>query len=49
MEKYYIKAYKNIGCNLTNISEGGAGVVTADMRSKSSMERSAEGHKKAVY
>lgn len=49
MEKYYIKTYRNIGCNLTNISEGGAGVVTADMRSKSSMERSAEGHKKAVY
>lgn len=48
-ERYYIKHYREIGCNLTNISEGGAGVVTADMRSKSSMQRSAEGHKKAIY
>lgn len=48
-EKYYIKYYRDLGCKLTNISEGGAGVVTADMRSKSSMERSAEGHKKAIY
>lgn len=49
MEKYYIKAYRSIGCRLTNISEGGAGVVTATIRSKSSIERSAEGHKKPIY
>lgn len=48
-ERYYIKYYRDQGCNLTNTQEGGSGVVTADMRSKSSMERSAEGHKKAIY
>lgn len=48
-EQFYIQFYKDQGCKLTNISKGGAGVVTAAMRSKSSMERSIQGHKKPIY
>lgn len=48
-EIYYIAHYKEIGCNLTNIDKGGKGVITAEKRSKSSMERTAEAHKKPIY
>lgn len=48
-EIYYISYYKEQGCKLTNIDKGGNGVVTAEKRSKSSMERSSEKHKKPVY
>lgn len=41
-EKYWIKFYKN----LTNIREGGKGVVVD--RTKTSIERSAEAHKKQI-
>lgn len=47
-EKYWVSYYKNLGFDLLNISEGGCGVVTKEMRSKSSIERSIEGHKKAI-
>lgn len=48
-EVFYITYYKKIGCNLTNIDKGGNGVVTTEKRSKSSMLRSSEKHKKPVY
>lgn len=48
-EIYYISYYKEIGCNLTNIDKGGNGVVTAEKRNKSSIERCAEKHKKPIY
>lgn len=47
-EKYWISYYKNLGFNLLNISEGGKGVVTLEMREKDSIERSVESHKKSV-
>ena len=47
-EKYWIKYYKDNGFDLLNISEGGKGVVTEEMRSKSSIERSIGAHCKAV-
>lgn len=43
-EKYWIEYYKNLGFKLLNISKGGKGVVTAEMRDKSSIQRSVEGH-----
>lgn len=47
-EKYWIKYYKDKGFNLLNVSEGGNGVVTKEMRSESSINRSIQGHKKAI-
>lgn len=37
-----------MGFDLLNISKGGNGVVTRDMRNKSSIERSIKGHEKPV-
>lgn len=47
-EKYWIKYYRDKGFELLNISNGGNGVVTEEIRSKSSIERSVEAHCKAV-
>lgn len=47
-ERYWIKYYKDQGFNLLNIDKGGRGVVTAEMRSKSSIERSIEAKRKPV-
>ena len=47
-EQYWIKYYKDLGYNLLNISKGGAGVITKKMRSKSSVQRSIEGHEVPV-
>lgn len=47
-EKYWIKYYRDLGFDLLNISEGGKGVVTKEMRDKSSIERSAEAHCKII-
>lgn len=47
-EKYWIDFYKKGGCLLTNISEGGKGIITKEMRSKSSIERSVNKHKKSI-
>lgn len=47
-EKYWISHYKDLGYNLLNISEGGYGVITKEMREISSIERSRKKHEKAV-
>lgn len=44
-EKYWISYYKNLGYNLLNLDEGGKGVITKEKRSKSSIQRSIDGHK----
>lgn len=46
-EKYWI-SYYNSGGKLLNISEGGKGVIPKEARSKSSIQRSAEGHFKPI-
>lgn len=46
-EKYWI-SYYNSGGKLLNISEGGKGVIPKNARSKSSLQRSAEGHYKPI-
>lgn len=43
-EQYWIDYYKKLGFKLLNISKGGKGIITLDMRSKSSIQRSIEGH-----
>lgn len=47
-EKYWIKYYKDLGYKLLNVQEGGAGIVTKEMRKKDGIQRSADAHKKAV-
>lgn len=47
-EQYWIDFYKKSGHNLTNIDKGGKGVITSEKRAKSSIERSAEKHRKPV-
>lgn len=47
-EIFYITQYKQNGFDLLNVSKGGCGVVTAEMRSIDSMTRSAIGHQKPV-
>ena len=47
-EKYWINHYKNLGFELMNISEGGCGVITKEMREQSSIDRSSNKHKKAI-
>lgn len=47
-ERYWIKYYKDQGFELLNIDKGGRGVITAEMRSKSSIERSIEAKRKPV-
>ena len=37
-----------MGFKLLNISEGGKGVITKEMRSKPSMQRSIDAHKKSI-
>lgn len=46
-EKYWISFY-NSGGKLLNISEGGKGVIPKESRSKSSIQRSVEGHYKQI-
>lgn len=47
-EKYWVKHYRDLGFDLLNVSEGGAGVITKEMRDKSGIQRSIEAHKKPV-
>ena len=47
-EKELILKYKNMGHNLLNVSEGGAGVITKEMRAQSGIERSIEAHRKKI-
>ena len=47
-EKYWITYYKDLGYDLKNISKGGKGVITKEMRSSSSIERSIKGHEKPI-
>lgn len=47
-EKYWISHYRDLGFQLLNISEGGNGVVTKEMRNMSSIERSIKGHEKPI-
>lgn len=47
-ERYWIQYYKDQGFELLNISEGGSGVITKEMRSLDSISRSAKGHEKAI-
>lgn len=47
-EKYWIKYYKDLGYDLLNVQEGGAGVITKEMRKKDGIQRSIDAHKKAV-
>lgn len=46
-EKYWI-SYYNSGGKLLNISEGGKGIIPKESRTKSSLQRSAEGHYKQI-
>ena len=48
-EKYWIKYYKELNFDLMNVSEGGRGVITSEMRSIDSKQRSINAHKKVVY
>lgn len=43
-----IKMYKDLGFRLLNLDKGGKGVVTKEKRTKSSLERSGEAHRKPV-
>ena len=43
-----IQKYKDLGYDLMNLDEGGKGVITAEKREKSSIERSAEAHRKSI-
>ena len=47
-EKYWIKYYKDLGFDLMNVSEGGCGVITKEMREQTSIDRSSEKHKKSI-
>lgn len=47
-EQYLIKKYKDQGYKLMNLDKGGKGVITSEMRSKSSIERCAEKHRKPI-
>lgn len=47
-ERYWIKYYKDQGYDLLNLDIGGKGIITAEKRSKSSIERSIEGKRKPV-
>lgn len=47
-EKAFIKEYKEKGYKLLNIDEGGKGSITAEKRSKDSIQRSIDAHKKAI-
>ena len=47
-ERYWISHYKELGFNLLNISKGGSGIVTKEMRSISSIKRSIKGHEKPI-
>lgn len=47
-EQYWIQYYKDKGFNLMNLDKGGHGVITKEKRSKSSIQRSIEGHEIAV-
>ena len=47
-EQSFIKEYKEKGYELLNIDKGGRGVVTKEKRSKSSLERCGEKHRKPV-
>ena len=46
-EKFYIEKYR-IGGKLLNISNGGCGVVTKEMRNKSGINRSIDAHKISI-
>lgn len=43
-EQYWTSYYKEKGYDLMNIDKGGRGVITKEKRSKSSIQRSIEGH-----
>lgn len=43
-ERDLIKHYKDLGYKLMNLDKGGKGVITKEKRSKSSIQRSIEGH-----
>ena len=47
-ERYWIQYYKDQGFELLNISKGGNGVITKEMRSLDSIQRSIKGHEKAI-
>lgn len=44
-EQYWIRHYKQMGFQLLNVSQGGAGIVTKTMRSIESRQRSIDAHK----
>lgn len=48
-ERKWIQYYKELGYDLLNVSEGGQGVITKEVRSKSGLQRSIDAHKHAVY
>lgn len=47
-EIYLIQKYKDLGYKLMNLDKGGKGVITAEKREKSSIERSAKAHEKSI-
>lgn len=48
-ERYWISYYKKLGFKLLNVSPGGKGVVTKEMRELSSIQRSVNAHKRPIY
>lgn len=49
IERKWIQYYRELGYDLLNVSEGGSGVITKDMRTKNGIQRSIDAHKKAIY
>lgn len=47
-EVYLIQKYKNLGYKLLNLDKGGKGVITAEKRTLSSLQRSAKAHEKSI-
>lgn len=47
-ERYWISYYKKLGFKLLNVSPGGKGVVTKEMRELSSIQRSVNAHKRPI-
>ena len=48
-EQKWIKYYKDLGYKLLNISKGGVGVITKEMREISGIERSIKAHEIPIY
>ena len=48
-EQKWIKYYKDLGYDLLNVSKGGVGVITKEMRELSGLQRSVKAHEISIY